>query len=213
MIRNIIYLSIILIAALFGIVNIKKCNTAFKLLTYFLCYTFLSETTAQIFSHVLKNNSLIHKIYLPIHVVFFCGIYYNLFIENSLKKICLYTLVILFAFVVLLEVINKQAILPAYGIMVEAIVLVAFSILYFYQLLINPSEKKIIQTGEFWLNSSVLFYFSGSFLFWCTFNYFFHHKLSFAPYMIMLWVLNLIHYSILSLALFLHIRKKYSPDT
>ncbi len=209
-IRNIIYLAIILISCVIGLCNFKLSNKVFKLLTCFSGYTFISETIAQVSSHVNKTNAFVHKIYLPVHLIFFCSIYYYLFQAKSWKIRATISSAILFVLIVIYEKYQEKLVLPAYGIMLEGILLVVFSILYFFQLIKNPIEGKLTSLGEFWLNSSVLFYFSGTFLFWATFNYFYFNKLSFMPYMMILWVLNIIHYSILGLSLLMHVRGNLS---
>jgi hypothetical protein len=208
MIRSVIYLTVILISMAVGLCQFRRSDYVFKVLTLLLLFTFLSETTSFAFAHLVGNNSLIHKIYAPLLVIFFCLIYYELFIARRVKILSICVSLVVFSFVLFVDIFQEKAVSPAYAIMVIALELIFFSILYFYQMISNPSIKDIGRSPEFWLNTGVLIYFTGSFIFWATFDYFYHHGIIISQYMIVLWVLNIIYYSTLGISLYFHGKTK-----
>ena len=210
MIDNIIYLVILLLDSLFGLIYYKKCDCSFRLLTILLVFTFISETISLVLSSVTKNDSLPEKIYTPVHILLFSSIYYILLRSPSYQKIIvtLGSVVFIGALVVISMYSRRE--LPSWIIMIDAAMLVAFSILYFFELIHEPTEDKILTSGPFWLNTSVLIYFSGTFIFFASFEYLLHNN---KEALIELSAIKDIlfdplHYLLLGLALVLHIRRQ-----
>ena len=108
----------------------------------------------------MTNNLHIIRLFLVICVLFFSAIYYNAFFSRALKK----TVVILSAITLLIMLVNVfvDAIkdYPALSHTVLNIVLIFYSLAYFYQLLSRQEFVHIEKQGLFWINAGVLFYFS-----------------------------------------------------
>lgn len=110
--------------------------------------------------HVVNNLHII-RLFLVICLLFFSAIYYNAFFSRVLKK----TVVILSALVLLIMIVNVVFIdaikdYPALPHTVLNIVLIFYSLAYFYQLLSRQEFVHIEKQGLFWINAGVLFYFS-----------------------------------------------------
>jgi hypothetical protein len=110
--------------------------------------------------HVVNNLHII-RLFLVICLLFFSAIYYNAFFSRVLKK----TVVILSALVLLVMIVNVVFIdaikdYPALPHTVLNIVLIFYSLAYFYQLLSRQEFVHIEKQGLFWINAGVLFYFS-----------------------------------------------------
>jgi len=109
----------------------------------------------------MVNNLHIIRLFLVICLLFFSAIYYNAFFSRVLKK----TVVILSALVLLVMIVNAVFIdaikdYPALPHTVLNIVLIFYSLAYFYQLLSRQEFVHIEKQGLFWINAGVLFYFS-----------------------------------------------------
>jgi hypothetical protein len=205
---EIIYRIVLLVVALLGIFNIRKCNLLFKVLTFYLLYTLISEIVSLIFSYAWHNNSLVQKIYLCAEIIFMGGIYYLLFRYSRQRKLVIIFSILLFVFCLVFFIVNGEALLPAYPLTLESIVLIVFSVMYFFQLLKYPYEHDLLSMGEFWLNSSVLVYSTGSFVFWASFYYLYRHHIVLHGLEVIMTALDILHYALLGLAIFFHVKRK-----
>jgi hypothetical protein len=104
--------------------------------------------------------------------------------------------------------LNTEAVMPSYLITIESIMLLFFSILFFYQLLDHPYEQNLLTMGEFWLNSSVCVYCMGSFFFWASFYYLYRHHIVLPGLKVIMDTLDILHYLLLGLAIFFYSRRE-----
>jgi hypothetical protein len=195
-------------AAFLGLFYFRKSGILFRLLTLYLLYTLISEVVSYISSRLFQNNSLVQKIYLFVEIIFISGIYYSLFKYSRKKRIILFLSSFLFLFCFFYFILDKQALLPGYPLTLESIMLIIFSVMYFYQLLKYPYEHDLLSMGEFWLNSSVLVYSTGSFVFWVTFHYLYSHHIVLPGLPVIMNALDILHYSLFGLAIFFHVKRK-----
>lgn len=194
--------------ALLGIFNIRKCNLLFRLLTFYVLYTLISELISYAASYIWQNNSLVMKIYLFAEISFMGGIYYLLFRHSRQKKIILVYASILFLFCLVVSIVNREALFPGYLVALESIMLIVFSVMYFFQLLKYPYEHDLLSMGEFWLNSSVLVYSTGSFVGWVSFSYLYRHQINLPSLPVIMNALDILHYTLLGVAIFFHVKRK-----
>lgn len=195
-------------AAFFGLFHFRKSGILFRLLTLYLLYTLISEVVSFYSSKIFHNNSLVQKIYLFVEIIFISGIYYLLFRYSRKRRIIIVLAAFLFLFCFFYFILDKQAILPGYPLTLESIMLIIFSVMYFYQLLKYPYEHDLLSMGEFWLNSSVLVYSTGSFVFWVTFHYLYSHHIVLPGLPVIMNALDILHYFLLGLAIFFHVKRK-----
>lgn len=203
-----IYLGILLSSAFLGFIKFKKCSLTFKLVTIFLFVTFCKETPNTILAYI-SNNSFLQNIYTPIHVGFFVSIYYTMIVSGKIKIFILYFGVVVFAGTLIGVLSSPMDKLPWILISIDAMMLVIFSILYFYELIKYPIDENIFASGYMWLNASVLIYFTTSFIFWISFPYI--AKQDNARQDLLFYILDQlgsVHYFLLLIALYLHIRQQ-----
>jgi len=86
--------------------------------------------------------------------------------------------------------------------------LIVFAVMYFFQLLKYPYEHDLLSMGEFWLNSSVLVYSTGSFVGWVSFSYVYRHHISLPSLPVIMNALDILHYTLLGAAIFFHVKRK-----
>jgi hypothetical protein len=160
----ILYTSIIsgflpVIAALYNYSNLDK---TLKIVAAFLLISVLFDSGFEIASyyHVTNNFPAIH-LFIVISLVFFAAIYYNAFFNPLLKKATL-ILSILAVIILILNMVFNEGVweYPSMSNTVLSVLLIFFSLVYFYQLLTRQEFIHIENQGLFWINAGVLFYFS-----------------------------------------------------
>jgi len=159
--------------------------------------------------YVFRNNSITGKIYLSFHIIVFGMLYYYLFDKRRIRKTIAIITMTFFTLSVVFDLIDTLQILPSYMIMVQSLLLVVYSILYFFKLFRAPTEEEIINSSKLWFNSSVLIYFSSSFVIWASFYYLYSHKRVFLDLNLILTLLNIFHYSLFGVSILLY---KINPN-
>ena len=82
----------------------------------------------------------LHIIYTPIHVGFFVSIYYTMIVSGKIKIFILYFGVVVSAGTLIGVLSSPMDKLPWILISIDAMMLVVFSILYFYELIKYPID-------------------------------------------------------------------------
>jgi len=117
-----------------------------------------------------NNHPLLH-LFTMISILFFAAIYYHAFFDPGLKRIAL----ILSGIALLIVIFNSIFIegiweYPSISATVLSILLICFSLAYFYQLLNRQEFIHIEKQGLFWINAGILFYFSINIFLFMLFN-------------------------------------------
>jgi hypothetical protein len=109
----------------------------------------------------LGNNLPMIHLFIVISILFFTAIYYNAFIRVAVKR----TILIVGAAALLIVIFNAIFIegiwdYPSISNTVLSVLVIIFSLAYFYQLLNRQEFIHIEKQGLFWINAGVLFYYS-----------------------------------------------------
>jgi hypothetical protein len=153
------------IAALY---NYKNLDKVLRIAAAFFLVSFLVDLglflTMQL---VERNNYPILRIFILISMLFFTAIYYYAFIKTTLQK----TIIILGLTAFLISIFNLFFVegiweYPSIANTILSVLLICFSLAYFYQLLNRQEFIHIEKQGLFWVNAGVLFYYAiNTFLF------------------------------------------------
>ena len=147
------------IAALYNYRNLDK---VLRIAAAFFLVSFLVDLglflTMQL---VERNNYPILRIFILISMLFFTAIYYYAFIKTTLQK----TIIILGLTAFLISIFNLFFVegiweYPSIANTILSVLLICFSLAYFYQLLNRQEFIHIEKQGLFWINAGVLFYYS-----------------------------------------------------
>jgi hypothetical protein len=142
--------------------NYKNLDKVLKIAGVFFLVAFLIDVILELMTTmgVANNMPLIH-LFIVINILFFTAIYYYAFFKPSVKK-AIIGLAGLALLIVAFNVIFAEGIweYPSLSITVLSILLICFSLAYFYQLLNRQEFIHIEKQGLFWINSAVLFYFA-----------------------------------------------------
>jgi hypothetical protein len=147
------------IAALY---NYRHLDKVLKIAAAYFILSVLSDLvlTLTIAMNMPNNHPVIH-IYIALSIVFFAAIYYHAFFKPAIKKIVI-TTAALALLVVIFNMIFIEGIwdYPSLSNTVLSVLLICFSLAYFFQLLSRQEFVHIEKQGLFWINAGVLFYFS-----------------------------------------------------
>lgn len=197
-ISNYIYIGLLLVCSLVGVLNFKRLGTPFKILTFFFIITFADEMISSVLvAHNLKNY-LLYTLYTPFHFLLLSSVFF-LLLKSKLNKTLILFIGIAYTllyFIYLFYHLAKR--LPFELILVDAFFLVCYSVMGFYQLLQHPDEKNILRNSSFWLYSSIIVFFSGSFIHWISYPFLLGQPISFTiRFYFLAWLMNLIQYSMM----------------
>ncbi|MDF2434222.1 MAG: hypothetical protein JWP44_3853 [Mucilaginibacter sp.] len=147
-----------LLAALY---NYKHLDKILKLAAAFFLLSALFDLILEVTKMAGHNNLPWIHLFIVISIVFFSAIYYYAIAMPVIKK----AIVILAVAALILVIINAIFIehlseYPSISNTVLSILLIVFSLVYFFQLLNKQEFIHIDKLGLFWINAGVLIYFS-----------------------------------------------------
>lgn len=143
--------------------NYKYLDVTLKTVALFFLISALFDITLVLLysCFAVKNTALVVHIFIWVSIIFFARIYYMAFSNPLLKKLS----VLLPAIVLAIVVFNAIAmegikVYPSVSNTILGIMMIFFSLSYFYQLFDEQEFVYIEKQGLFWVNSGVLIYFS-----------------------------------------------------
>jgi hypothetical protein len=142
--------------------NYKHLDKALKIAATYLLVSVLFDLALNLATIVgVPNNLPAIHLFVIISIIFYGAIYYNAFFKPVLKKVIVIVAGVAF-FIVIFNIIFIEGIweYPSLSNTVLSVLLICFSLAYFYQLLNRQEFIHIEKQGLFWINSGVLFYFS-----------------------------------------------------
>jgi hypothetical protein len=158
-----------LISALTGILpvlaalyNRKNLDNVLKTAAIFFLVSALFDLLEDLSIRMgIHNNEPLIHLFTVVSIAFYAAIYYQAFFKPLLKKaiILLSGLALL---IVIFNVIFIEGIweYPSLSITVLSVLVICFSLAYFYQIFNRQEFVHIEKQGLFWINAGVLFYFS-----------------------------------------------------
>ncbi len=159
----------ILIPILFGILHFKFANAGSKLLVYYLIASGLINVAAIIMaSFNMRNLPLLH-LYTIVEAVLVLSYLRTLFVEESIKKIMLVT-IIFFPILCILNFTFFQSIhsFNTHTRPLEAILITSFCTLYLYK---SGFTENWIGKSSSWFNIGILIYFPVACIIFIVSNY------------------------------------------
>lgn len=202
----------IIVPLFITVLRIRSLNSIQWLLFTLLLISVIISTISRFLWSIKENNLYLLHLYTILEFSGWAVIYYKLFKSNKTKKVVLSVAV----FYLVLAIFNSVYLEPldtfnANSRASESIILIVFSLAYFIKIF---KEKKILHLEKdysFWLNTSVLIYFSSSFLLFSFSNVLLNSK----SYQIReVWnvhaIFLIIHYGLISASIWLISKKTKS---
>lgn len=153
-------------------VNVRHLNSVLKpaAVLFLLAALFELILVLSIRAGFANNMPLIH-LYIAVSLTFFSLIYYRAFQAAALRRLVM----VLGPAVVLMVLVNAAFIqgiwaYPSLSNTLQSIVLIMFSLLFFYQIFTRQEYVHIEKQPMFWINSGVLIYFSVNIFLFMLFN-------------------------------------------
>lgn len=188
---------LIAVSAILGVFRYKKMKTELRFVVYFVWLGAFTEIFNVFYRSFLFNSNMpIGHFYIPFSILIFSFMYKRLLVGFLNKYIFN-----LFIFsIVLFAVINPvffQSLWEFPNVLgaVGALMLIVFSILYFGRMMIEGKTQKLADNTMVWVNSLVLFYYTGNFFFYILFNLNVENSIEFAKLSTRLYlILNILLY-------------------
>ncbi len=110
-------------------------------------------------------------IYSLITLLFLGFFYINIFYKFTNKKI-LYSIILAFTIYSIGNAFFIQSIwdYPSVPSSIKALIIIIFSILYFHKTMVEAKIEKLFHEPLIWINTAILFYFTGTLFFYILFN-------------------------------------------
>lgn len=155
----------IFLTVYFGIaVGQRKFLTGnFRWLFYLMCVTWVVETLGYFLKHHVNTNPMYHA-FQPVEYAL-----YSLFFSETLRQPLVKRFVAisigLYALFAVCNVLFFQSLhIPgSYNFILEASLLLTWTLVYFYQLYVFFEPQKVWQVPEFWVCTGILFFYAGTF--------------------------------------------------
>lgn len=189
-----------IVAALYNYGHLDK---VLKLVAAFLLVSFLWDVILELTKMRVSNNLPLIHLFIIVSIVFFGAIYYKAFFKPALKK----AIVVLAALALLIVLFNAIFIegiweYPSSSNTVLCVLLIFYSLAYFYQLLTRQEFIHIEKQGLFWINAGVLFYYSINIFLFMLFERIIHaHRYNSEDYFMIHIITNIIANIIFSVGL------------
>lgn len=184
-----------------AIINIKSIQKYLIMLFLLMMANVIMEFLNIGFSEFGYSNLYIYHYFTVIEFAFI-SLFYALFFKKYFNTMFIYFLIPAFLGVAYTDYkINGLNSMDNFSTSVESIILIFYSLFFFYYVLKNLVLENLLSTPVFWLNTAILFYFSGNMILFVFSNHM--AKTDNAKYII-LWAIihtffNVIYNTLLSL--------------
>ncbi len=156
----------VLLPVIIGLVKLKVLPRSAAIIWYYLLVSGIVSLLAYIIGRVMHVNNLplIH-IYTPVELLFFCW-FYKQVLHTPGNRLLYRILVPAFIILCVINALFFQSVYTysSYTRSVEAIICMLFALNYFARLATVADGKKTFLLPEFYFNSGIFIYFSGSFM-------------------------------------------------
>ncbi len=187
-----------------GMLIYKYLDKTFKILLIFVCFAALSEGYS-ILSWKGGNNTMPGAHVYVFFEFLILSFFYSLYLKEYINQKYIWIIIGAFAVFCVLNALffQKITVYPNYTRAVESIIMVLFSVLYFYKVMVEAKIKKLSKEPMIWVNTAMLVYFS--------INFFFHILLplvvstsnAFAKKMVyFFWTTNVLFYLTIAIAFY-----------
>lgn len=209
-----INIGFLFLLVLIGLFLYKRLTVSYRLLLGIQILTFLSAAAQWYMGKYFGRNNIILHIYTPLNAALF-GVMYHSVMQQARSKLFVIaaTAALLLFCVADSFFIQGVRVYPHYELIAVSIVYVTFALLSNYEMIRYSKDDQVMRTSIFWVNSSVILFFSINFIFWSLYGYLLRIKAPIRFDLIrVLWWLNFVHYAFFTVAIYLNSRKTSSSE-
>lgn len=209
-----IYLGMLICSSAIGLVAIlKKMQPWYlRVLPFFILYIFCVERYSIYLNNHYQPNAWLYNFSSVIEFTFYQWLISQMYKLPKAQKIS-YIVNGSFAVIALINIIFFQGKTGFHSITfaLGSFILIATSIFYFYQVLLFPSEEKLMLQPQFWVCTAVLFSFFAGFPIFCL-NNFYNDKVSESIWPMISkinYIINIIYYALFAVGFICGTNWKY----
>ncbi|MBC7865708.1 MAG: hypothetical protein IAF38_22225 [Bacteroidia bacterium] len=165
-------ITVALLLVCIGMLRFKTLTRELRVLFLFSILAFASDLCSLILGKYGINNLFVFHVFTPAEFILLSAVYYFKS-EKKGVKIALIIVSILFLILAFVDSFFFELLSSVDSISsaTESLVLMLYSLFFFYSLLKKLEYKNLFDNPMFWFNSGVLIYFSGNFFLFIFSNY------------------------------------------
>lgn len=206
-----VYIAILCIASLVGLSRYNSLDKATRLLVWYICFTFITETAGTILSVIYKhNNVFLYHFYSALQFSLI-SFYFNFSDERSTINKAGWIVGIAGVLACILNSAFLQPLseLNTYFIVLESFLIIGMALIAFYRLLISD-ELAIFSQPRFWFSAIFLVFWSFTFFYWLVGAAIYTAMPEKAPWLnLIIWLINIVTYAAIGCVFLSH--KKLRP--
>lgn len=162
-----------LIAFVVGLIYYKYFSKEIKIVFFFVTFGVFTEIFTKIYKHFwMQNTGPIGHFYFS-GAFFIMGMFFLMTLKDFIKPAYILILIILFEVFSLINVLFIQDLyeFPSLTGSIGAMILFLFSVAFFIKVMTEAKILKLSEEPLIWINSAVLIYYTGNFIFYAVLNY------------------------------------------
>lgn len=171
-----------LLAFIIGVILYKRFPKEIKIVFYFVAFGVATEIFTKFYIHFwMKKTGPIGHFYFPV-AFFIMGMFFLATLKDFIKPVYILSLIISFEVLSLINVLFIQDLFefPSLTGSIGAMILFLFSIAFFTKVMAEAKILKLSQEPLIWINTAILIYYTGNFIFYAMLNYANSHSREFA---------------------------------
>lgn len=154
--------SVCLFPFIIVLINLRKISKQLLPIFWLLIINIVVEIINIIFAKLSLNNQYIFH-YFTVAEFTLISLFYSFFFGNYFNSLFIKLLIPLFLIGAYIDSrVNGLNTVNNFSAAVESIILIFYSLFFFYYVLKNLVFENLLATPVFWLNTAILFYFSGN---------------------------------------------------
>lgn len=201
-----------LIAFIVGLIYYKYFSKEIKVVFLFVTFGVFTEVFTKIYKHFwMQNTGPIAHFYFS-GAFFIMGMFFLMTLKDFIKPVYILSLIILFEVFSLINVLFIQDLFkfPSLTGSIGAMILFLLSVAFFTKVMTEAKILKLSEEPLIWINSAVLIYYTGNFIFYALLNYADNYSREFALLTAKFFsYVNLLFYLLITIG-FLKVKKNKS---
>ncbi len=155
-----IFLPFLLILGIIGFTKRKNYDTTHSIIFYYIIFGFINEIVLRLCAIIFKNNILVYNLSSLLEFFIFFYFFYSYINKNVGKFV--YSLILgIFLATYFIELADKGFFsMPTYSPLCKNVLLIILGIIAFRKITTQVETPLITDYPIFWINSSILIYFS-----------------------------------------------------
>lgn len=192
-----VYIAILFFATLVGLFRYPSLDKATRLLVWYICFTFLTETAGMIIAVFYKrHNAFLYHFYSVLQFSLIT-LYFNFSEERKTVNKAGWIIGIVGVVACILNTAFLQPLseLNTHFIVLESFLIIGMALIAFYRLLISD-ELAIFSQSRFWFSAIFLVFWSFTFFYWLVGAAIYTAMPEKAPWLnLMIWLINIVTYA------------------